>query len=63
VSLVSGATVNESDLISYCKKNLAPFEVPKKIIFCQELPQTATGKLQKFRLRQEFKDLFLDGKS
>lgn len=59
VSLMSGATADERELISYCKNNLAPFEVPKKIIFCQELPQTATGKLQKFRLRQDYKDLFL----
>lgn len=63
VSLLPGAVVSEEELILFCKQNLAPFEVPKKIVFCAELPQTATGKLQKFRLRQEFGDLFLRNES
>lgn len=60
VCLVPEATENEASLIAYCKKNLAPFEVPKRILFRQDLPQTATGKLQKFLLRQELRDLFED---
>ena len=50
--------VDEGILIAFCKQHLASFEVPKKIVFYRELPQTATGKLQKFVLRQELTRLF-----
>lgn len=60
VCLKGGVVEDENALIGFCKMNLAPFEVPKKIVFYGALPQTATGKLQKFRLRQELKDLFHD---
>ena len=41
-----------SDLIlKFCKKHLAGFKMPKKIIF-QNLPRTSTGKIQKYNLRK-----------
>ena len=41
-----------SDLIlKFCKKYLAGFKMPKKIIF-QNLPRTSTGKIQKYNLRK-----------
>jgi fatty-acyl-CoA synthase len=43
--------VSEEDLIAFCRENLAHFKCPRRIIF-MELPKTATGKLQKFRLRE-----------
>ena len=42
---------NESDLIDYCRDNMAHFKAPKHIVF-GELPKTSTGKIQKFILRQ-----------
>ena len=48
--------VTESDLIAYCRDNLAHFKCPKAIVFC-ELPKTTTGKIQKFRLREQAKTL------
>ncbi len=41
------------DVIAYCRQSLAGFKCPKRIEFRQALPRTATGKLQKFKLRQE----------
>jgi len=34
------------------KQHLAPFKYPRQIDFTEELPKTATGKIQRFRLRQ-----------
>ena len=35
----------------YVKQHLAPFKYPRQIDFLEELPKTATGKIQRFRLR------------
>jgi fatty-acyl-CoA synthase len=48
--------VNEADLLSYCRENLARFKCPKTIVF-GELPKTTTGKIQKFKLREQAKTL------
>lgn len=39
-------------LQQYVKQHLAPFKYPRQIDFTEELPKTATGKIQRFRLRQ-----------
>lgn len=49
--------VKESEIISYCRKNLSRFMVPKKVVFLTELPKTSTGKIQKFQLRAWAKNL------
>ncbi|WP_025137415.1 benzoate-CoA ligase family protein [Achromobacter sp. DH1f] len=41
-----------ADLQRYVKQHLAPFKYPRQIDFTEELPKTATGKIQRFRLRQ-----------
>ncbi|XP_027074374.1 trans-cinnamate:CoA ligase, peroxisomal [Coffea arabica] len=43
--------INEADIIAHCRKNLPAFMVPKKVQFMEDLPKTATGKIQKFQLR------------
>ena len=57
VWLKTGAPPVSADaLISYCRLHLARFKAPKTIIF-QELPKTATGKIQKFKLRNSAETL------
>ncbi|MDA9008774.1 acyl-CoA synthetase [Alphaproteobacteria bacterium] len=51
-----GATVNEQDLIDFCRENLAHFKCPKHVVF-GELPKTSTGKVQKFVLREKAKEI------
>lgn len=51
VTLRPGSSVSEEDIIAFCKENLARYKAPKKIEFTQ-LPKTATGKVQKYVLRQ-----------
>jgi fatty-acyl-CoA synthase len=45
-----GAEVTEAEIIDYCKKKLARFKCPSRVVFT-ELPKTSTGKIQKFKLR------------
>jgi len=40
------------DLIAFVKKDLASFKYPRWIIYADELPKTATGKIQRFKLRE-----------
>ena len=49
-----GASVSEEDLIAFTKGRLAGYKCPKSVEFRDELARTATGKLQKFKLRQPF---------
>jgi acyl-CoA synthetase (AMP-forming)/AMP-acid ligase II len=49
-----GSTASESDLIAYTKTKLAGYKCPKRIEFRDVLARTATGKLQKFKLREPF---------
>ena len=56
VELIKDKSVEEKDIIDFCRETLAGFKLPKKVIFC-ELPKTSTGKIQKFELRKKLKDL------
>ncbi len=51
---VAGSTLSEDDLIAYTRTRLAGYKCPKRIEFRDELARTATGKLQKFKLREPF---------
>ena len=46
--------VTAEDLVAHCRTNLAGYKCPKRVDFVEELPRTATGKLQKFKLRQPY---------
>ncbi|WP_375176539.1 acyl-CoA synthetase [Marinobacter mobilis] len=48
--------VTEEDLINFCRERLARFKVPKTVVFTA-LPKTSTGKIQKFVLRDQARDL------
>ncbi len=52
--VVPGEDVSADDLIAHCRAYLAGYKCPKRIDFVEELPRTATGKLQKFKLREPF---------
>lgn len=51
VVLASGARATEEELIRHCKEHLAGFKAPTSVEFRAELARTATGKLQKYKLR------------
>ena len=51
VVLKDGATATSEELQAFVKERLAPYKYPRQIEFLDELPKTATGKIQRFRLR------------
>jgi len=50
VVLEGGADASEDDLKGHVKENLARYKVPREIIFLDELPRNATGKVLKREL-------------
>jgi len=61
VVLRDGFDVSEADLIAHCREHMAHFKAPRSVEFRDELARTATGKLQKFKLRQPYWDGFQRG--
>lgn len=53
VVLREGNTAEENDIRTFAAEKLADFKVPKKIIFTNEIPQGATGKLQRISLAEK----------
>jgi len=49
-----GSTVSEEELIAWCKQKAAGYKAPTSIEFREVLARTATGKLQKFKLRAPY---------
>lgn len=55
--VTDGTEVSEEAVVGHCRQHLAGFKVPKQVIFVQELPKTATGKVQKHELRRMHSEL------
>jgi fatty-acyl-CoA synthase len=53
VKLQRGASVTSDELREFCRKNLAHYKVPRYVKFVEAFPQTVTGKIQKFKIREE----------
>ncbi len=53
IVLKEGAALSEAQVIDYCRESLADFKAPRRVFFEKSLPKTATGKIQKVRLREE----------
>ena len=52
IVLKPGAKADEDELKAFVKDRLAPYKYPRFIEFLAELPKTATGKIQRFKLRE-----------
>jgi fatty-acyl-CoA synthase len=55
-----GKSITEQEIVDLCKKELAPFKVPKKVVLVDALPKTPTGKILKREMRVSYKDLFAE---
>ena len=51
-----GSSVSAEEIIDFCKANMAGFKCPRHVVFA-ELPKTSTGKIQKFMLREQARDV------
>ncbi|TVU16649.1 hypothetical protein EJB05_40224, partial [Eragrostis curvula] len=49
-----GLALAEEEVVAHCRKNLAAFKVPKKVYITDDLPKTATGKIQRRIVAQHF---------
>ena len=56
IELKDGSKATSDDITAFCREHLAGFKLPRQIVF-DELPKTATGKVQKFLLRARAADL------
>jgi len=54
VVLKAGFAASEEELIEHCRARLAHFKCPTSVEMHEALSRTATGKLQKYKLRQPF---------
>jgi fatty-acyl-CoA synthase len=52
--VVRGADVTEAELIAHAREKLAHFKAPKRVVFVDELPRNASGKILKRELRDRF---------
>ncbi|MET0187981.1 MAG: benzoate-CoA ligase family protein [Pseudonocardia sediminis] len=48
-----GQAPDADELIAFCRAGLAAFKRPRAVVTVEELPKTATGKIQRFRLREQ----------
>jgi fatty-acyl-CoA synthase len=52
IKLKEDATLTEEDVLSFCRGQIANYKIPRYIKFVDEYPMTASGKIQKFKLRE-----------
>ncbi len=55
VQLKVGAEVGEEELRKFCKGEIASYKAPRKVLFISEMPRSASGKILKYRLREQYK--------
>ncbi len=61
VELEEDGELSADALIRYCRENMADYKVPRHIRFADEFPRTPTGKIQRFVLAREARDLAAAG--
>src|SRR5205807_4273887 len=54
VVLAPGATLDEAAVIAHCKQKMAGYKSPTSVDIVEAIPRTATGKVQKFKLREPY---------
>jgi len=53
VHLCNGETMTDEELKTYCKGKIAHFKIPHYVVFVDNYPKTASGKIQKYRLKEQ----------
>jgi fatty-acyl-CoA synthase len=63
VILKEGEEVTAAELREYCKGKISRHKIPRYIEFIEAYPMTASGKIQKFRLREQAKEVIEKAKT
>ena len=53
----SGESLTEEEVVKYCKEVLAPYKVPREIVFVDELPKSNVGKILRREVREVYKNM------
>jgi len=53
IKLKAGAVATADEIRQFCRQNLAHYKVPRHVKFVEAFPQTVTGKIQKFKIREQ----------
>ncbi|NNN19682.1 MAG: benzoate-CoA ligase family protein [Acidimicrobiaceae bacterium] len=56
----SGKIIDEAAIAEHCRSRMASFKRPRTIVFVTELPKTATGKIQRYQLREQIAKKVVD---
>ena len=56
IKLKAGHTLTMDEIRAFCRAKLAHYKVPKYVKFVESFPQTVTGKIQKFKMREMMKE-------
>ena len=56
IVLKKGETATKEEILGFMQGKIAKWWIPDDVAFVEEIPHTATGKIQKLTLRQQFKD-------
>ncbi|SDN83273.1 AMP-binding protein [Geodermatophilus sp. DSM 45219] len=54
IVVAEGQQVTAEEIVAHCRGRIAGYKIPKRVEFRDELARTATGKIQKFKLREAF---------
>lgn len=57
IILRPGETATEEEIRDYCHNKISKHKIPKYILFIDSYPMTASGKIQKYKLREQFTEL------
>ncbi|CAF1745928.1 3-[(3aS,4S,7aS)-7a-methyl-1, 5-dioxo-octahydro-1H-inden-4-yl]propanoyl:CoA ligase [Bacillus subtilis] len=58
IKLKAGKSVSPDELKAYCKGKIARHKIPRYVIFTEDYPMTASGKIQKYKLREKTIEMF-----
>jgi len=53
LELKEGMAATEEEILAFCKGKIANFKIPRHVAFVKELPMTGSGKIQKFKLKEQ----------
>lgn len=60
IILKNNVEMTPEDIVDYCRGKISKYKIPKFIAFIDAYPMTASGKIQKFKLRELAKEMFPD---
>jgi acyl-CoA synthetase (AMP-forming)/AMP-acid ligase II len=59
LKLREGQAASEEQIIEHCKQHLSSYKKPLRVLFVETLPVSGVGKVQKFKLREQYRDTFV----